>query len=611
MLTPKRLAMNPRPVLALVISLLMLSIAGALYVNKVVKESCIATLRDNADVFALQVETMIESNKEQLQTATGILGKQSGNLVNFSIANLPNIPQDESFSRYTLLFPDNTLLIFAKDGYQQKPATYDFNTESHKVPYLSEVIISTRNNKKLIYQALPIKHNDKTIAIMYGVTELSKLPELFPNLLYNGEAKLFIIDGASGEIVMNTFNDRLFNIFTDEYPAKPAVDTETRKKWFEIVRSGSSGYSQFQDSATKESFYAYITPTKVDKWRAVIIAPESAVFARAIQVNNIFLILAVMNTILVIGFAIHFISNLRKKMEVNTKELRIMSTVDKITQLLNRNAYEERLHLCANKYEANLCVIYIDANGLRQLNNTIGHSAGDALLQTIGKNIIEFFGREHSYRIGGDEFIIFCHNANINDVKSKLSQLQAQLKQQDYSISIGTAFSNESKPLKQIIQEAEATMYEAKREYYTTQENVDNLRSMNVKLEKILRDKQDAETFLHAIIPSYLGAHIVDLEDDSQRPLYKPDYFAELYKKADNSFHKTLLLYADEKLDKNNAKSFCSFTDYNNLRKEFLTKGSVTLLYQRIGGEKLLLHVYKSPTYTEALQETLWIFERA
>lgn len=254
MLTPKKLAINPRPVLALVVSLLMLSITGAFYVNQVVKESCIATLKNNADVFALQVETMIESNKEQLQTATGILEKQSGNLADFSIANLPNIPQDESFSRYTLLFPDNTLLVFAKDGYQCRPATYDFNTESRKVPYISPVIISKRTNKKLIYQALPIKQDNKTTAIMYGVTELSKLPGLFPNLLYDGKAKLFIIDGASGEIIMNTFNDRLVNIFTDDYPAKPAADTEQRKRWFAMVATAALVILNFKIQPPRKAF---------------------------------------------------------------------------------------------------------------------------------------------------------------------------------------------------------------------------------------------------------------------------------------------------------------------------------------------------------------------
>lgn len=156
-------------------------------------------------------------------------------------------------------------------------------------------------------------------------------------------------------------------------------------------------------------------------------------------------------------------------------------------------------------------------------------------------------------------------------------------------------------------------MYKAKRKYYnyTTQENVDNTRNMNAKLEKILQDKQDAEIFLRVVVPSYLGAHIVDLEDNSQRPLYEPNYFAELYQRANNSFRETLLLYAEEQLDKGNAKSFCSFTDYNNLRKALSTKDSATLLYQRIDGEKLVLHVYKPPTCTENLKETLWIFERA
>ena len=88
--------------------------------------------------------------------------------------------------------------------------------------------------------------------------------------------------------------------------------------------------------------------------------------------------------------------------------IREMGTMDALTGVRNRNFYQ--MELAEHTYEKrnSACCIYLDANGLHELNNHLGHKAGDEMLICIGTSLVELFGCEDVYRIGGDEFIVFC-----------------------------------------------------------------------------------------------------------------------------------------------------------------------------------------------------------
>ena len=89
--------------------------------------------------------------------------------------------------------------------------------------------------------------------------------------------------------------------------------------------------------------------------------------------------------------------------------LHMLSTVDLLTGAFNRNAMNSRIDSLANDKDAAthpLGVIFADLNGLKRVNDTKGHEAGDILLKNAALLLQAVFVGYEIYRAGGDEFFI-------------------------------------------------------------------------------------------------------------------------------------------------------------------------------------------------------------
>ena len=139
---------------------------------------------------------------------------------------------------------------------------------------------------------------------------------------------------------------------------------------------------------------------------------------------------------------------------------------DILLGLNNRNRYEMDIDRFEHMYEMSLACIYIDVNGLHELNNAKGHEAGDRMLQSVAGQIREKFGVCFTYRIGGDEFVIFVVDTDEAEIKEKLANLTAELVSEDIHVSIGLAWENEDIQVESMIKTAEARMYADKKRYY-------------------------------------------------------------------------------------------------------------------------------------------------
>ncbi|MDE6776561.1 MAG: GGDEF domain-containing protein, partial [Oscillospiraceae bacterium] len=142
-----------------------------------------------------------------------------------------------------------------------------------------------------------------------------------------------------------------------------------------------------------------------------------------------------------------------------------IANIDMLTGLQNRNCYENYCKQIKNQVE-NLVCIYIDANGLHEINNTKGHLAGDQMLRYIADTLKVQFGENTVYRIGGDEFIVFQENSNITQIEAALQNIHSEIERNAYHISAGYCSGTQDSNLKQIIKTAEINMYESKRRYY-------------------------------------------------------------------------------------------------------------------------------------------------
>lgn len=149
------------------------------------------------------------------------------------------------------------------------------------------------------------------------------------------------------------------------------------------------------------------------------------------------------------------------------RKIKYLSETDTLTGAKNRNRYEYRLTHYPRYCRKNLACVYIDVNGLHELNNAEGHKAGDEMLQTVAKLLIERFDADHVYRIGGDEFVCFRTDAPESETVRDMEEIAEALKQQGYFISTGIAAADsEELDIGALVIEAEKRMYAAKRAFY-------------------------------------------------------------------------------------------------------------------------------------------------
>lgn len=165
------------------------------------------------------------------------------------------------------------------------------------------------------------------------------------------------------------------------------------------------------------------------------------------------------------------------------KVLEYQATHDNLTGLPNRLLLLDRIEHAITKVVRHKIVgglIFIDLDNFKEVNDTLGHDIGDALLILVAKKIKEVIRDEDTIaRIGGDEFIVLLDNVGNNklDAKTNITNLAEKIKDNLNSIthieghinvstpSIGiTLFSDSSVSVKDIIKQADTAMYVAKKQ---------------------------------------------------------------------------------------------------------------------------------------------------
>lgn len=139
---------------------------------------------------------------------------------------------------------------------------------------------------------------------------------------------------------------------------------------------------------------------------------------------------------------------------------------DALTGLYNRNRYEQDLPEIYGQYKSFLACVYIDVNGLHEMNNTMGHDKGDKMLRTVASGIKKYFDTEYIYRTGGDEFVLFIPDVDEEDLKIQSEKLATELSNANYYISVGIGCGKNLSSLSLLIKEAEQKMYVEKKKYY-------------------------------------------------------------------------------------------------------------------------------------------------
>lgn len=148
------------------------------------------------------------------------------------------------------------------------------------------------------------------------------------------------------------------------------------------------------------------------------------------------------------------------------RQLSHMSYFDTLTSFYNRNRYIEDTNALVHT-DRKVGIVYLDVNGLKDINDQYGHEYGDTVLAECARRMRAVFDGADFYRIGGDEFVIICLDMERDLFCSKLRELRAQFETDPlYRAAIGSQWTDSVGDLKQVIAEADARMYEDKKEFY-------------------------------------------------------------------------------------------------------------------------------------------------
>ncbi|MCT4509040.1 MAG: diguanylate cyclase [Tepidibacter sp.] len=173
-----------------------------------------------------------------------------------------------------------------------------------------------------------------------------------------------------------------------------------------------------------------------------------------------------------------------------------MSIRDGMTGLYNRSYFEKQMEIRNEKRDLNQCVIICDLDGLKFINDTFGHAAGDEYLKIATDIIKTCFKNVNNIiaRIGGDEFGILMEDTSekvVLSIKSKLKNILKEVNKNrgmPVSISFGYSISQEKKnDLKEMFKEADVFMYK---------EKLHHKQNLKKNLSKIIIDMLEKKDFI-------------------------------------------------------------------------------------------------------------------
>jgi diguanylate cyclase (GGDEF)-like protein len=164
----------------------------------------------------------------------------------------------------------------------------------------------------------------------------------------------------------------------------------------------------------------------------------------------------------------------RHRMQEN---IRSLSLVDELTGLYNRRGFltlaSQQLKL-ANRLKKRMLLIFADLDGMKRINDTLGHQEGDKALIEIAKILKETF-RESDIiaRLGGDEFVVLTLEKSVSSDDAITKRLQERLNSQNahgnrrycLSLSLGVAHHDPEHPcsIDEWLAKADLSMYQQKR----------------------------------------------------------------------------------------------------------------------------------------------------
>lgn len=423
-------------------------IKNTIYQNKIKEQNLEASLKEDYTIRAKNISYILDNNPNY-ETDLSELTK---------IANLTKVDEIHLF--------DETGTIYSGTVPQYYNYSFDSGEQmawfrpmlSDKTRAMCQDLTPNTAEKKLMMYAI-CWNEDGTRMTQVGIEPHRLMAELKANDIYEIVRSIPSYKGVT-VIVANKKTEEILGSTSTRF-----VGQKLRDAGINIEGGSAEGIKMREGVLNGEKFY--YTVNEYWDYYVTVMQKKSIIDENAL---NVVKTLAVY-ILIVIAAASLIVHGLIKR----TKRERKIATTDVMTGLLNRRGYERALVKYMEKgLEDDFVYGSIDLNGLKQINDSLGHAAGDEMIKAAAECLRESFGAYGKiFRIGGDEFaaIIRANGAQLEQVKTDFEKRTKNWRGKyidSLSASCGCVRAIEfpNLTLQQIIELADQRMYAAKRDYY-------------------------------------------------------------------------------------------------------------------------------------------------
>ena len=324
----------------LILLLIAASVLAAGWVNRMEEERSFEELYEETNRLAQEIEDEMENDREELELLAAVIAEYEDLTSQELWKILDSYDMVGMMSRLELLLPDDTVLT---EGGKRVDVSglLSFEEEAEHGAHVSDRVQDLdEDGTYIVRNYVPVKRDGQIIAMLYGVVELGSLPEDLEAAPYGGQAAIYIIEGQTGDFLVDTWHSESGgNIWAlGRREMAPGYDHDTLKRG---LTEGDTGYVVFVSETTGQYLYFYFEPLEINEWRIALSVPEDVVFEIADSIR------AALNLFLgfeIICFVAYFLWMLRYVRNVTSEKQRQLDTINYIydVEKLLFNAHEDR-----------------------------------------------------------------------------------------------------------------------------------------------------------------------------------------------------------------------------------------------------------------------------
>lgn len=219
----------------------------------------------------------------------------------------------------------------------------------------------------------------------------------------------------------------------------------------------------------------------------------------------------------------YFISSEISKFQL-TRRLEILSYMDSLTGLQNRNSYTQYVSEYHKTPRGSVGVMFLDLNGLKKINDTFGHGYGDQYIKMLADLLLERFDKKEIYRISGDEFLVICEGKSEEEFHCLAEKLQQDIQYEDSPLATcGVQWQGGDCEIGDLVTKADQDMYQQKRTYYRRREDKGHDSKASVKADKNIQMDQN---MLLEVLP--VGIVLYDCDSDGVHLVFTNRFFRKM-----------------------------------------------------------------------------------